>query len=357
MNLQNLHEGQIIKNYRELFELIKEDEKEKIAGGKSKIIKLQELERYVKFKRGKGQSYIIEQIYKQEISKQEDGRKLGNKSIYVDDISVQLLNYLVEDDTEKVMVNNDERVFLTARKIFQITGMINEKYIPNKQTIEKYIWESPISLKIEDVDEFYARTESKMREMLKSALINLERRLILLVEKRHKIFDGKKNRMATNKEERRILGIKNRIMEQLLSKNVVNKNLGKIYFIGKLPEFYQRVNEEVAEQLGLHHIQYGFLIGYTDRLEENLSSYKKEYEELLKIKNSLNDKFSKFVDKDAKRRYLKMQKEHQEELDKFMAIIDREDYEKPLPPSKNWEDNQIYLTEDLIKLPPDIPPS
>lgn len=357
MNLQNLYEGQVVKNYKELFELIRKDKKEKMKGGKSKIIKLQELGRYVKFKRGEGQSYIIEQIYTHEMSKQENKKKLGNRSIYIDDISVQLLGYLVEDNVDKVVVNNDERVFLTARKIFQITGMINNKYLPTKLSIEAYIDDASINLKTEDVDEFYARTEAKMREMLKSALANLERRLILLVEKRHKVFDGRRNRMTTNKEERKILGIKNKIMNELLSSNVANKNLGKIYFIGKLPEFYQRVNEEVADQLGLHRIQYGFLLGYTDRLEENLSSYKKEYEELLKIKNSLNEKFVTFVDKDAKRRYLKMKKEHQEELEKFMEIIGSQDYEKPLPPSKNWEDNQIYLTEDLIKLPPDIPPS
>jgi hypothetical protein len=346
MNIRNISEGQIIKNYRELCVLL--DIKEKT--GKAKIYQMRELERYFKFNKSDGQSLIIEKIYKNELSK-IDNRKLGNRSIYVEDISVQLLNYLAEHKNDRIFVNDDKRTFLTHKEIFEITGMINSKYLPAKKSIEAYISECPTNIEIKDMKEFYIRTEAKMREMLKSALKVLEDNFIILVDKRHMVFDGTEDRITTDKEESKILSIKNKILNNMLSENVTQKNLGKLFFIGRLPEFYRNVDEEVAKQMGLHKLQYGFLIGCTDNLEENLDSYKKEYDELIKFRNSLNGKFATFVNKDAKKKYLKMKENYENELKKFMQMIDKDEYEQPTPPSKDWEYNQRYLTDDLIRLP------
>jgi hypothetical protein len=345
MNLQNLHEGQVVKNYKELCALL--DITEKI--GNSRKSQIKEIERHFKFKK-EGHLIIVEKVYdKAEIKM--DGRKLGNRSIYVDDVSVQLLNYLVENKTKRYKVGDSERTFLTARNIFQITGMINSKYLPTKQSIKAFIDETPKSLEIEDLNEFFARTESKMREILMSSLKNLDARLMITYERRHLVSDKGKNRISTEKEEDMILDIKDIVMNEMLSPMVINKNLGKLFFQGKLSEFYLRVNELVFDEMKLNRIQYGFLIGHGERLEHNFKTYKKEFEELTKLRFSLNGKFANFTNKDAERKYLKSMREYEEAIEDMVKKADENIEYAPTKPSDNWVDNQFFLTDKLIKLP------
>ena len=69
MKIENLYEGQIIKNYRELCRLIGE----KVAdGGHSKMCQMREFERYVKYHK-EGNKLIIDEIY-DEPKEKIDGR-------------------------------------------------------------------------------------------------------------------------------------------------------------------------------------------------------------------------------------------------------------------------------------------
>lgn len=67
MDLENITEGLIIKNYKELCTLLKELTKT----GKSKQLQLNDFERYFNYEK-KGNKFIIKEIYNVPIPKDED---------------------------------------------------------------------------------------------------------------------------------------------------------------------------------------------------------------------------------------------------------------------------------------------
>lgn len=100
MNIDNLKEGQIVKNYKELCLLLDEA----IKSGKSKKLQLDDWLRYFEYTR-EGNKYIIEKIHK-EILPKEDARENGNNSRYQEDISILLLDLLSQSE--------DGELFLSA---------------------------------------------------------------------------------------------------------------------------------------------------------------------------------------------------------------------------------------------------
>ena len=76
MNIDNLYEGQVIKNYRELCRLLNI----KVQTGSAKIAQIKELETYLSFERNKNSFKIIE-IYKEKRIK-EDNRKYNNRKYF-----------------------------------------------------------------------------------------------------------------------------------------------------------------------------------------------------------------------------------------------------------------------------------
>jgi hypothetical protein len=349
MNLQSLFKGQIIHNYKELCALLDIDEKT----GNAKVSQFKELEQYFKLTKN-GHSFIVEDIYKSPIEK-VDGRKLGNRSIYVDDISIQLLDYIVKNKHRAVIFQDSKRLFLTAHEIFLITGMINERYIPTKQSIRAFIEETPGSLDIDDLNEFFKRTEGKMRQILLAALKNLQDgRYAILYETKHRIQDGMKWRLATGKEEEKIMDVKNKIIAEM---NL--RTSREIYFNGRSFEFHSRVNSKLRSLYGWTGIYSGFLIGYGEQLKPTLKRYKEEFKKLLSFRYSLNGKLASFTNKDAERKYLKSQTEYEKAVEEIHKQAE-ECWGEPSQvgveyPEKeyreNWVDNQFFLTDKLIKLP------
>lgn len=351
MNLQNLYEGQVIKNYKELCALL--DIKEK--AGNQKILQFLELDRHFKLKRD-GQRIIVEQVYSQSFEK-IDKRKLGNRSIYVDDIAIQLLDYLTKNKKKEILYNDTKRVFLTSSNIFLITGMINDKYVPTKQSIRAFIEEEQRSLEIEDLNEFFVRTEHKMRQILITALDILEAKYIIKYDVRDRIQDENGWRMATDKEDEYLLDIRNEV-----AKDMDVRRYGMVYYLGRSAEFHKRVKAKISKELGWTGIYSGFLIGYGKRLETSLEDYRKEFKEISDLRYSLNGNLISFINKDAEKKYKKNKEEYEEALNKIAKMIETTWGEvstmgdgkskKEIKLYKNeWRDNQFYLTDKLLKLP------
>lgn len=78
IDTSQLEIGMIVKNYKELCQLLNEE----VKAGDSKVAQLKEWQRYFNFERPKyKQSYIILDIYDEPLEK-EDNRKQGNNNIY-----------------------------------------------------------------------------------------------------------------------------------------------------------------------------------------------------------------------------------------------------------------------------------
>lgn len=76
MNLENIKEGMIIKNYRELCRLLEIE----VEAGNSKKAQLKELSRFIKFYK-EGQKFIVEEIYLK-VKNKVDLRSVVNKTKY-----------------------------------------------------------------------------------------------------------------------------------------------------------------------------------------------------------------------------------------------------------------------------------
>lgn len=95
MQIENLIEGMVLKNYRQLCEVLGE----KIKGGKSKTLQLKELERFIKYRK-EGNKFVIEEVFetpKEKIDnrgKSEGSR--GNNTVYFDKILDAFLCMVVQ---------------------------------------------------------------------------------------------------------------------------------------------------------------------------------------------------------------------------------------------------------------------
>ena len=115
MNINNLSEGLIVKNYKELCKLMDEP----IKNGRSKVYHLKEIERFFRYCKS-GQKFIIEEIYNIEKTKE-----LTKRSKYIQEIENILVAHLSGvDDNEKMKVNR----VLSLGSIVELLGMANESY-------------------------------------------------------------------------------------------------------------------------------------------------------------------------------------------------------------------------------------
>lgn len=93
MNLDNITEGLIVKNYKQMCELLNQT----VKGGDSKRSQLKEWSTYFNYEKD-GNKFIIKEIYDTQLEK-EDGRvnnKGGNNSIYAENIDRLILHMCSE---------------------------------------------------------------------------------------------------------------------------------------------------------------------------------------------------------------------------------------------------------------------
>ena len=99
MKVNNLKEGMILKNYKELCSVLDIP----VVSGKQKQLQIKDLERYVEYHKI-GNKIIIDKIFKEVISK-VDNRGKGNNTKYVDDIEYLILTLL-----NKFKLSKDEKI-------------------------------------------------------------------------------------------------------------------------------------------------------------------------------------------------------------------------------------------------------
>lgn len=110
---QNLKVGIIVKNYKELCNLLGE----KVKTGESKQIQLKNWERHFKFKKN-GHQFIITEILPEPEAK-IDGRHVGNHSLFIDEIAELILMTAKESISSKKLSKNSW---------MKAVGLVNSEY-------------------------------------------------------------------------------------------------------------------------------------------------------------------------------------------------------------------------------------
>lgn len=228
LDLSQIEEGMIIKNYKELCSLLNLP----ICTGCSKQTQLREISRYIDIlKTENNNSYIVLEIYDNPIPS-------NVKSKYTQFIQDILLNYLAEENKHVIYLNKNE--------LIRILGLANNKYIEYKKDKDKL-------LRIADdynISEFYKRCDAKILSILESSLKSLKKRLLLDYSDAYKIYylnshNGYDYKIADIEEHRYILDVKKRVLNELGLHSEY-----QVYINNHLKDkYYKRINEIVEDEM------------------------------------------------------------------------------------------------------------
>ena len=201
---QLLHNGQIIKNYKELCSILGLETK----SGDSKVAQLKELERYFSYKRD-GHKFIIEEIYQKPLPK-IDGRTQRNVSDltrYMTEVLVRRLSNqnddiykyatdIVSGTANSVVYHQDvacqsNRIYLSKNTMLKLLGMVNDVYfksyepyfldlINNKANNKEYYdnnkyYDNKIEITHKDITLFYSVVSGRLTQLIKRTLTHLEK--------------------------------------------------------------------------------------------------------------------------------------------------------------------------------------
>ena len=168
MNINNLKEQQIIKNYKQLCDILGV----KPNTGKSKILQHKEFERYFRYHKI-ANCYIIDEIYnltKEKEDKRKDVKKVGNNNKYSKNIQTLIIDLLAQ--------SKDERVCLSVGTLLDKLEMVNDNYLAGRQNIPKL--SEVINVPEENCYDFYNYTQKNLKTKLESALNGLRRRALIM---------------------------------------------------------------------------------------------------------------------------------------------------------------------------------
>ncbi|OLS37921.1 hypothetical protein BTR22_05270 [Alkalihalophilus pseudofirmus] len=172
MNISNLTEGQIIKNYRELCVVLGIKYKE---GSDSRKAQITELETYCDFEK-KGHKYIITKIFNERKQK-IDGRgksegSRSNNGKYSPYFKPLLLNMVAREGGE---------IIKTKNQLFKETKLVNINYSYCGENIPQL----SLLLEIDErvIYDFYNINSSNLRSTVESSLKSLENQAYIIYEK------------------------------------------------------------------------------------------------------------------------------------------------------------------------------
>ena len=154
MKIENLHEGQMFKNYKELCATLEI----KPAGGNQKISQMKEIKRYCSFSRD-GYKYIIDEIY--EIPKPKEG---GKESEYKE-MKNLILRLLLLSRQES------NRAIFSVPEMLQGIAVVNCNYKDGRRhqkELGKYL-----DIKTEYINDFYNSTHGNLTSAIETNLNSL----------------------------------------------------------------------------------------------------------------------------------------------------------------------------------------
>lgn len=314
MKIENLKVEQVVKNYKELCELLDIEAK----GGASKIAQHKEFDRYFSYNK-QGHKYIITKIYENP-KERIDNRMNGNNTVFADDIEKLILNILAK--------SKDDTVTIARGQLYKALSMCNENYLLGRSNISKLseIIEIPKSA----IYEFYDYNSSKLRDTVERNLRRLRSRALItwnntitvavtevdleLNEFGEPIYDKKTktiryktktvHRVADKFEKKAILKYEHEVLKEM---NL--DTIQKVFLTGKWKQFKQQVENKLHENGS--NIDYYYDTYTITFNNEDVKNYVKKlsYNDIQDIKNNINHNMVESIKKSTMRRHDKAIKE------------------------------------------------
>lgn len=283
MNLDNIYEGQVIKNYKELCKLLDIPE----VAGRTKQRQRKWLQNYLKYYK-EGYKIIIEEINREEeIIPMEDNRGKNPNShknqngAYGKYIRLLVLNMLSQNEYK----NEKNKILIGKNMMLQELNMINQNYRYGNYNREKMA--HYLGMDIDFVHEFYNTNTSKLKQAVErtlNRLMNFERLIFWCNVK----MIGKTNGEHREANEKEIKFITSCESEALKEMGV--KDIRHIYAANRVKEFYEIVNSKLSKENIIYSYN-AYKIIFADEVykrNEQLK-YKLEIKEERKNKDALNN--------------------------------------------------------------------
>lgn len=261
MNIENLKEGQVIKNYKELCEILNW----KTTGGTYKKARLKELERYCSYHK-EGNKIIIDEIYK-DVKEKVDmrGKQDNNTPSYVEDIKLNIIGELLTKGINGKYV-------VGKGVLLRNVGLTNCNYSYCKRRQSKLA--NYLEINKEVINDYYNSVDSMLLGNLEKALKDLTNQKIIQVNTtlllcknvitdityehttRIDEFDEEIETIkpvvqsdviyvqATDDERQIILDIENKVLC-----NMNEKRLTDIILKGKSREYYSKCYKEIRKEI------------------------------------------------------------------------------------------------------------
>lgn len=310
MKIENLKAGMIVKNYKELCNLLEVP----IRDGKSKRLQLQDMERYFKYHKI-GNKFVVDEVFdvaNAKIDKRKDPSKISNNSMYSKDIQALIIDILAQ--------SKDNSVYLSTNAFLRKLDMVNDNYSVGRKFIPRLSELTEVPQ--EYCYDFYYETNIKLRDKLETALNGLRKRALVMWNHSVTVCMRVAEDVAFNEFAEVALKDKNKVSfkvkevhckadedqkklilraERETLKKMGYASIKDVYLArSRWKEFKDTVNEILLEKANIEYYYTSYEVVYNhDHIVEaktlKLGNEKKE-----EIKNNLNSNINKFVLKNAK---------------------------------------------------------
>lgn len=200
MNLEKIEVGMIVKNYKEMCELLGE----KTKGGDSKKAQLKEWNRYFRYSKD-GNKFIIEEIY-EEVKDKNNNHGGSRYNVYGDVIQLLILNLLGREKGVMTIGKN---------KLQTLIGMTNYNFNTGRSKMEDLA--KILETSIYTVQDFYNTNEDNLKSAIENSLriLNDKRIISYEITLKGKVSGSSHYRDLTDDEKDLVLLVEGRVLKQM----------------------------------------------------------------------------------------------------------------------------------------------
>ena len=324
MEIKNLKEGQVIKNYKELCKVL-EIEPKKSNDTRARKRHHEEFARHFEYEK-QGQKYIITKIY--DNPKKKIDKRGGNNRLFVDDFRNLMIYMLYKNRTESMLISKG--------MLYKTMNLVNENYLLGRNNMTKLSEITEISQT--SIYDFYDYNSVKLRDTVERNLKHCRNRSLLIYESvmcvaiqevliaynelNKPILDEHGRvvsesrltyREATKQEKQVILKYEDEVKTELGLKD--NQ---EIFLKGKWKYFKQQVENKLKEaNTNIKFYYEAYKITWNnDKIDEEYNKIKEEIK-IKEIENNINHNMVESIKKSTMRRHDKACLESGLELNPF----------------------------------------